>query len=189
MKRTLVFAGVVTLFLTSCMSDGKRSATSLHSSPRLPFLHVEGEEKIVAAFDKDPDATQPWASRNQIAPLSLDDLGLTGKIRLASSEGLYLDGGSHAYLIADEKDRLFAFCTSNPNSSAPPTFLLGRLHFTKTGSLRVSAGSPSYEFLHRLVWSFSRDPRYQLDPEVLRRVLKDHKISEKEFEEMAKEPN
>ena len=187
MKPALVLISAAVLALTSCISH-KRPIASSDGFPRLPWLKVEPEEELIAAFEKDPEKSQPWFAGDRSLPLSIQGLGLNGKVRLAK-QGLYLDGGSQCYLLADEKDRLFAFCTSNPHSSASPAFLLGRMHFTEVGSVRVPLGSPSFQFLYRLVWSFSRDPRYQPDLEILRRVREELGLSEKEFAEMRKEPN
>ncbi len=180
----LALISAAVLCLTACVSHQPSDVRF----PSLPLLDVKPEEKLAAAFKRDPEKSQPWLSGDRKPPLSIEDLGLHGQVRLVD-QGLYFDGGSQFYLLADQAERLFAFCTSNPNPSESPAFLLGKVHFSNPGGLRVPLGSPSFEFLYRLVWSFSRDPRYRPDPETLRRFREDNRLSEGELDERMKEPN
>lgn len=92
-------------------------------------------------------------------------------------------------LISDEHGHLFAFCATRGNdyNGYGDSFVLGSLRPSRK-LVRVELGTKSYQFLFSLLWSFSREPRYQCDHTTLERYRRSLGVSEDEFAELLEEP-
>lgn len=180
---------VVATLVLACGLVAACSTTSRseRESARLPMLCCDPDEVLRTKFEQAPVELQPWLKGERLPPASLTDLGLGEGLRLID-HGVYLDGGSQAYVLCDAAGHFFAFCTSNPRD-AVPAFLLGGRHFTEPNLVRVAEGTRSYRFFFDLVWALADDPRYQCSREILERTRQSLGMSQEELARLLKKPS
>jgi hypothetical protein len=156
---------------------------------RFPLLEVERNRELFARFDTAPFGSQPWLRGDRQPPLTLRDLGLVGRLSLADLSGGVAEWGMRV-LVVDGHGNMFGFCTHQkvtPDGDLADVFDLGVLTPNKT-AVHVTEGSPSYRFLHALVWSFAKDARYQPSQATLQRARTSAHLSEAELEELRRPP-
>lgn len=162
------FSAVVLLLLAAC-AHPSRPESPVADLPVLkdPNSFLAPDPRLTA-FRQDPIRLQPWLAGPRTPPTCLADLGLEAPLELLDVRRSL--NGDQNYVISDARGRYFQFCTTA--GPMPPAFFLGAEHWSRlgAGAIEVRADSASYRFLTDLLWAFAEDPRYQYDPEFIRRA-------------------
>ncbi|MBS0633544.1 MAG: hypothetical protein JSS11_16665 [Verrucomicrobia bacterium] len=190
--------GLCSLALSACQQPTQKDSTPVATvtrtgrfpDTRFPLLEAAANQSASERIERSLIENQPWLKGDLKPPTALSDLGLKGKLSLIDYGGDKASWGTRV-VIADSSGHIFAFFSGQVRKGESDDFVdafyLGGVTPRK-GMLRVFEGSPSYRFLFRLVWSFSRDARYRPSKATLERARAQLNLTESEFEELLTEP-
>jgi len=159
------------------------------SAARFPLLDVPEDFDAISLFVSDPAAVAPWTKSQRLPISSIKDIGLSGKVRLAKFGPKATEAG-YPVLMADDRGHMFGFCATNVTdyNGFGDSFILGTLSPSRR-FLRVLPGTPTYEYLFSLVWSFSQDQRYQCSPAYLEKIRSRLRLSPEDFRRFLSKPD